>query len=431
LNGINQTTIQRHSASEVRAFRQYLWLSILMGLGVVFFGIQLLVVGPLKGRLDRIQTRLEKSESSMNRLVASGSTAGKTNDLLTSLNQQAGHLAGLRGSLAEIRALHDSVKQEGTAAAEAMTAVEQIAQVQDRLIAGKDRTTAAGEQLAAMEALQQAILDGAEGTEVADASLQGIVALQNRLIASSGNYEQASEGAARMADLAQRVIAESDDVAAAAEKFNQFVGLRDSVVAASEKLPDAQAGIQGLAALRTDVLGASEQLQASLDNARQLNELNAMLSGEAERIATARQNLQALLTIQQQLATATEQVTAAVQNFEILNEFQEEVSLHIRSLEALRRTLLEIAMMETTIGRVARTIEPLTQIGNLRRLGDEEVREAARVILDRRMNRFSQADSTTVSEVPAGDDAVEADLKPAAAEDSPVPEPRDAEVPGP
>ncbi|MGV2334571.1 MAG UNVERIFIED_CONTAM: hypothetical protein LVR18_10815 [Planctomycetaceae bacterium] len=193
------------------------------------------------------------------------------------------------------------------------------------------------------------------------------------------------------------VIAESDEVAIAAEKFNQFVGLRDSVVAASENLPQAAAGIQGLADLRTSVLGASEQLQASLDNARQLNELNAMLSGETERIATAQRNLQALLTIQQQLASATEQVTAAVQNFEILNEFQAEVSMHIRSLESLRRTLLEIAMMETTLGRVARTIEPLTQIGNLRRLGDEEVREAARVILDRRTNRYSQADAASGS----------------------------------
>jgi archaellum component FlaC len=182
------------------------------------------------------------------------------------------------------------------------------------------------------------------------------------------------------------------------------------------------------------VLGASEQLSASLENARQLNELNGMLSGEAERIATARQNLQALLTIQKQLATATEQVTAAVQNFEILNEFQEEVSLHIRSLESLRRTLLEIAMMETTLGRVARTIEPLTQIGNLRRLGDEEVREAARVILDRRMNRYSQANAAEAGGATTSDTADTTDnanQQKTAAEEAPVPVPRDASVPAP
>jgi DNA repair exonuclease SbcCD ATPase subunit len=250
------------------------------------------------------------------------------------------------------------------------------------------------------------------------------VALQNRLIASSGNYEQASQGAANMADLAQRVIAQTDDVTAAAEKFNQFVGLRDSVIAAADKLPAAQAGIQELAQLRTDVLNASEQIAAARDNARQLTDLNNSLSGQAEQIASARQNLQSLLTIQQQLATATEQVTAAVQNFEILNEFHDEAKVHIQSLETLRRTLLEIAMMETTLGRVARTIEPLTQIGNLRRLGDDEVREAARVILDRRMSRYSQADTAGETDA-AVIDAVPADAG-NAEPDTAVPAPRDA-----
>jgi hypothetical protein len=70
------------------------------------------------------------------------------------------------------------------------------------------------------------------------------------------------------------------------------------------------------------------------------------------------------------------------------------VASHVKSLDTLRRTLMEIAMMESTLGRVAHVVEPLTQIGNLRRLGDEEVREAARVILDRRMTRFSQSEST-------------------------------------
>ena len=217
-----------------------------------------------------------------------------------------------------------------------------------------------------------------------------------------------------------------------AEKFNQFVGLRDSVIAAADKLPEAETGIQGLAALRSEVLSASEQIAAARVNAEQLTQLNGTLSTQAEQIAAARQNLQSLLSIQQQLAAATEQVTAAVQNLEILSEFQDEAQLHIRSLEALRRTLLEIAMMETTIGRVARTIEPLTQIGNLRRLGDEEVREAARVILDRRNARYSQADASSAASVVS--DGVPADAAATSGDadaEAAVPMPRDAAEPQP
>ena len=61
---------------------------------------------------------------------------------------------------------------------------------------------------------------------------------------------------------------------------------------------------------------------------------------------------------------------------------------------------MELAMMETTLGRVANVVEPLTQIGNLRRLSDEEVREAARVILDRRSTRFSQNETHTTNDSP-------------------------------
>ncbi|HQX52634.1 MAG TPA: hypothetical protein PLR25_22125, partial [Planctomycetaceae bacterium] len=79
-----------------------------------------------------------------------------------------------------------------------------------------------------------------------------------------------------------------------------------------------------------------------------------------------------------------------------------ELANHVKSLEGVRRTMMDIAMMESTLGRVAQVIEPLTQIGNLRRLSDDEVREAARVILDRRVTRFSQA--TTLPETGASTD---------------------------
>ena len=64
-------------------------------------------------------------------------------------------------------------------------------------------------------------------------------------------------------------------------------------------------------------------------------------------------------------------------------------------------------MMESTIGRVTRIIEPLAQIGNLRRLGDDEVREAARMILERRASRLSDAsaDSSTGTDLSATSDS--------------------------
>ena len=50
----------------------------------------------------------------------------------------------------------------------------------------------------------------------------------------------------------------------------------------------------------------------------------------------------------------------------------------------MRRSLIEIGMMETTVSRVSRMMKPLVELGNLRRLSDDEMRQAARSILDGR-----------------------------------------------
>jgi hypothetical protein len=52
--------------------------------------------------------------------------------------------------------------------------------------------------------------------------------------------------------------------------------------------------------------------------------------------------------------------------------------------------LMDIAMMESTVGKIAQFLEPLTEISSLRRMGQTEIREVARVILDRRGSRLSQ-----------------------------------------
>ena len=48
-------------------------------------------------------------------------------------------------------------------------------------------------------------------------------------------------------------------------------------------------------------------------------------------------------------------------------------------------------MLEPSVNKVAQVLQPLTDISNLRRLDDNEVRAAARIILDRRNARLSKA----------------------------------------
>ena len=66
-------------------------------------------------------------------------------------------------------------------------------------------------------------------------------------------------------------------------------------------------------------------------------------------------------------------------------------------LESLRRSFVELAMMETSVGRVAQLVRPLAEISNLSNLSEADLRAAARSILERRVTRISQANSGLVT----------------------------------
>ena len=121
--------------------------------------------------------------------------------------------------------------------------------------------------------------------------------------------------------------------------------------------------------------------------------MQGTLSGDSQKLEMSRQNLDSLIAMGASLSTQSQQVAEAIQNLEIMDDFRTELAVHVKSLDGVRRTMMDIAMMESTLSRVAKVVEPLTQIGNLRRLSDDEMRDAARVILDRRVPRFSQSDS--------------------------------------
>jgi transcriptional regulator of met regulon len=82
-----------------------------------------------------------------------------------------------------------------------------------------------------------------------------------------------------------------------------------------------------------------------------------------------------------------------VQTLEILSDLRDEVERQVRSLDGVRRHLVEIALLESSVGQALRILEPLTQLADLRRLGESEVPDAARLILERRTARLSSHDA--------------------------------------
>jgi len=132
-----------------------MWISMLMSLAVVFFGMQLMMVGPLKGRLDSINARLDNSDDNMKQLVGAKVGVSNTQSMLNSLTE-------MEGQLDRLAALRNTIDSEANATANALASLEQIASVQHRIIAAKQQTADAATQIASLESLRDQVLSGAD-----------------------------------------------------------------------------------------------------------------------------------------------------------------------------------------------------------------------------------------------------------------------------
>ena len=412
------TTIRRSQNQQNKSFRSFMWISMLMSLAVVFFGMQLMMVGPLKGRLDGIQTRLDLADEHLNRIVGTRNNVWEANDLLTSLQNQHNKLADVRAAITQIGDLRRSLEKESESATTALTALDRMAAVQQRIIASRQQTDEAFGQVANLESLRDEILSGSGQTEVADNSLTGMLALQKRVIAASNGYEKASASIANLTDLTQRMVESDSNLQLASNKFDEFVGLQNRMIAAADvfekadvNFATAQESATKLVALKEQILSSADSIDVAHGHARTLVAMNNTLHGGLN-LKVAAANLDELIRLQNTLGEQTMQVASAIQTLEILDDFQTEVSTHVRSLTGLRRTLVELAMMESTVGRVAQVMAPLTELSSLRRLGESEIREAARVIMNRRNTRLSHTDTSPDIDNSQEAASIEGDLVP-------------------
>ena len=383
------TTVRRNSNQQIRNFRNFMWISMLMSLAVVFFGMQLMMVGPLKGRLDGIQTRLDLNDQSLRQLVGTHDGVKAHNSLVDSLQHQTGQMATLREQAAEFAALNNRLNSEAESSQEAMTAIDAMAGVQNRVIEAADSTGDAVAEVARIESLRTKIISGGKHTDVADNSFDGMVALQKRVIAASSGYEEASASVENMANLTQRLIESDKDLKVASERFDQFMGLQNRMIASAEGQEKADQTMRTLIAMKETLAGDNMKLDLAHKNLDQIAALQTKIDQQSTRVADA------------------------IDNLELMDDFHTEVDTHIHSLRNLRRTLVELAMMESTVSRVASVISPLAELGNLRRLSEREVRDAARVILSERSSRNTHSvamDDSQKTNVPVAVEETETEV---------------------
>lgn len=368
----NDIDMEQEAQDNGQVSQRTMWGMLGLGLAIGLIGMNLVIANPLIQRIDQMQRDIAVLQRNLKDLAAAGEGINGTNSLLSKLNAQQSQVVEARRTLMRIQDLNQTIISK--------TALTETAkQGADRLIA-----------------LQDSILDQRELTVPAQKALDLASDMQRQIIATKPQVESARAAVEGTIELHDQIIGEMSDMAEAKSAMQGLVDLKSMIVNQV-----------------SDVSLAQTKYQAMLDL------FNQIASSDLD-MDVANRSLGQLLDLKERLVKETDSVISAVQTLEILSDFQDEFKKRISSLQNMQQDLMSIVMMETTIGRVAKALEPMLELGDLRRLTATEVREAARTILDRRTTNV--ADKSMMESKP--NHVLAAPDVPAAAE-TPVPEPRE------
>jgi hypothetical protein len=326
------------------------WGFFLIGVVIGFVAVYIIVAQPMFGQLAQLQRQISEVDSSLKLLVGERNQAWEAGHLLSDLKALRSQIRDARVTVREIRGLRKELTEEAQQTGAASEALTKLSRLQDFALEQQELTDSASRTLGEMADIQQRLVDEHAGTPKAEETLFDLDRVRH--------------------DLAE------------------LLALKTQITQNATGLAAAKSTAEELLSLKNDLVTGSQNMDEARSTANRLFVMQDELKSHGEELSDAFTSLDRLVELKDKLVDQTPAVADAVQNLEILSDFREELGSQIRSLTQMREGLMQIVLMETTIGRVAKLLEPLSQISNVRRLSDQELRAAARSILDNRSTRL-------------------------------------------
>ncbi len=372
------------------------WGLMLIGVAISFLVLDIMLRRPLLRELAMVKRDLASMQKGLHELVGAKDVAWESSNLLSALNVQKRQMESARSALNDLRDFRQSVELEAQKSSDAVATLERIGALQRE----------------------------------ASVSLKRVNDLHKQVAESSQKAEVAAVEVQKLGDLRTKVLENSAGVEDAQRRAAELIALKDSVVKTGD-VASSQAAADKLLALRDSLRPADDSIEESQSHASKLLSLRDELASSAEDTQVARRNWDSVRKLESEMKAAGGDIAAAIETLELLTDLGQELRDQTQSLGNLRTSLVEIAMMETTIGRAMRVLEPLAQLKNLTRLSDTEIRAAARAILDQRTSvighREENGASRSITKLPHQDSLFQDE--PLSLGERLVPEPRDLKLP--
>lgn len=420
------------------AFR---WSMMFAGLAVAFLGMDIMVRRPMMRELTQVRSELAAVERGMEELVGVRNQVWETNNLLTGLKSQYRQVEDARQSVTAMTQLRKEIDAEAKKTGEAFASLERLVGIQNAVLTSTGNVQSAEETLNGMIAMQKQAVSAGEGTSEAIAAIKGLVEVRDAATVDPSSIDRAAASVAQLDKLKTQILTSSEGTEFAQTEVDRlfamvrtFGDLRSEILESSEGIEDAQKSLFEFVSLKNEIFNESSNVDFARDAARQLiavkNELNATSAdiGAAQTSADdlitlkdtiadmggntetafkntgklfglrdtlnsdmdldgAEESLETLVQIQSDLNGQGRNVVDALETLEVLTNLSDELQAQVDSIGGMRKSLLDIILMESTVKKAVQVVKPLTELSNLRRMSDSDVREAAKTIMENRTAR--------------------------------------------
>jgi len=360
------------------------WNMFLFAVAVAMVAVNWGFLRPASRQIEQLQSTVRTLEQQVALLVKTHGSAERAVNLLGLLTEQGRRADAAEASLRKIHQLQDHLLLETTRLGEAHQGLRQMAEVRQEIARQVAMMHEARGAIAEMREIQQQMLAAAATSSEAEAAVSRFAGLKQQLAVSVDTLTQSENlvlGDDRLHRQLMSTASANEQAELVADRLSQ---LQDTLVSSGTKTDEAYLTL-------CDLIDIRDQL----DN-------------QAVGMPGAQDTLRQMVGLKDKVLEQSDDVGTAVETLELTVDLTEDFQQASQSFEEMRRWLNDVILMEPTVRRAMETLEPITALGNLRRISAEELRQAARVVSDMRRaqgGRESGSESGEAAEVASSPEA--------------------------
>ena len=344
---------------------------------------------PAGRQLEEMRQQITSLEKTVAKLSKKHGAASEAMNLLDVLSKQSNINKSATDSLARIADLHNRLVAEAGNLQAAHEAIGEFGKIRDSVATNSRMLKQASLTLQSTAALQQDLLVQANGLENAENALHHLSSFRVRMIRAVDQLVDAEPIVEEVATLHRQMcdLAVSTEEASAVADDVRY--LNDSLAAEGASVGRAEVVLNDLIRMRTRIDSEATDVARTHQRLDRLVDLkDAVLAEPGTELA--QEKLDELVALKDTVLANASTTPEAIEAIEQTIDLNEQFQTAARSFKHIRRWMTEVVMMEPTIQRAMRTLEPITELGSLRRMSRDELKQVARTLRER---QASQIDS--------------------------------------